>query len=46
MALQLAHEEQMQFVPLLLRPCEVPLLWRAYQNPRFTTARTHSCSRG
>lgn len=35
-ALELEHEGQMQIVPLLLRPCQVPLLWRAYQNLRFT----------
>ncbi len=30
-AVELEHEEEMRLIPLQVRPCQLPALWRAYQ---------------
>lgn len=34
-AIECEHEGQVRFVPLMVEPCEVPPLWRAYQRVPF-----------
>ena len=34
-AIELEHKGMMRFVPLQVQPCEVPLLWTAYQHVPF-----------
>lgn len=35
LAIELEHQDEMRFIPLDLRPAEIPLLWRGYQRVPF-----------
>ena len=34
-AIEMEHEGQLQFIPLQIKPCRVPALWRVYQRVPF-----------